>query len=289
MKRGALPLNALRAFESAARLGRMTLAADELGVTHGAISRQIKELERILGLSLFQGPRNRRRPTDAAVALLGDLTPAFDMIDTAVDRAVASERRALDVSCLGTLTMRWLIPRLFDFQSANPEIDIRLTSDDGPVEPGPRAPDVAIRVGAGEWGAARVDRLFAESWGPVVSPKLLEGQARPSSGVLDGLGLLHTRTRPRAWADWSRQTGVSIALEGRVFEHFYFMLEAATAGLGVAIAPEVLARDDLRAGRLIAPHGFVPSGLDYVVLRPGPERSDAETFTRWLIATVSSQ
>ena len=281
MKRGALPLNALRAFESAARLGSMTLAAGELGVTHGAISRQIKALEAALGLRLLEGPRNRQGLTPAAQSLLPVLTTAFDSVEAAVNRVAGRERRVLDVSCLGTLTMRWLIPRLFRFQTLHPGIEVRLTSDDGPVDFRRQGLDVAIRVGRGPWEAAKVLPLFEDRSGPVLSPALMP-RVGLSPQDLPGLGLLHTRTRPGAWAGWCAEQGVALPLEGRSYEHFYFLLEAAVAGLGVAVAPEVLVRDDLAAGRLLAPFGFAPTGQSYVALTDAPQNREVAIFLDWL-------
>ena len=278
MKRGALPLNALRAFESAARLGRMGDAAAELGVTHGAISRQIRGLETLLGVRLFEGPRNRPVLTPAAERLLPRLTEAFDGVEEAVARLVGGERRTLDVSALGTFTMRWLIPRLHAFQQDHPDIEVRLTAEDAPVDFSRQRLDVAIRVGHGDWGVAIVTPLFEDRVGPVLSPRLKPPERIADWRGLAGLPLLHTKTRPTAWPEWCRMAGASLPLEGRQFEHFYFMLEAATAGLGVAIAPEPLVRDDLAGGRLAAPFGFQPSGRTYVALRrPGAGR-DAAAF-----------
>ncbi len=283
MKRGALPLNALRAFEAAARLGRMSDAAEELGVTHSAISRQVRGLEDILGVPLFEGARNRLVLSDAAQDLRPALTAAFDGIEDAVSRVTDPERRSLDVSCLGTLTMRWLIPRLFSFQDAHPAIDIRLTSDDAPVDLRRQRIDVAIRVGSGGWPEdATVNPLFEDRVGPVLSPGLCSADRLSDWRDLVGCPLLHTKTRANAWADWCATAGASLDLAGRQFEHFYFMLEAATAGLGVAIAPEVLVQDDVAAGRLTAPFGFVPNGQTYVALSRRGISADGVAFLNWL-------
>ena len=281
MKRGALPLTALRAFESTARLGQMTLAAEELGVTHGAVSRQVRALEAVLGVALFEGPRNHLSLTGAGAALRPDLTRAFDLIDAAVSRVTAPERQALDVSCLGTFSMRWLIPRLFDFHDLHPGIEVRLITDDMPVDFRRQRLDAAIRVGPGPWPGALVTPLIAERVGPVVSPKIAPPGA--TFEALRTLTRLHTRTRLTAWPDWCAAVGAPPdPSEGRTFEHFYFMLEAATAGLGVAIAPEVLVADDLAAGRLVAPVGFVSSGWTYVALSPEVSDGRERTFLAWL-------
>ncbi|MCB9958603.1 MAG: LysR family transcriptional regulator [Rhodospirillaceae bacterium] len=289
MKRGALPLNALRAFESAARLGRMGDAAAELGVTHGAISRQIRGLEALLGVRLFDGPRNRPVLTAAAERLLPRLTEAFDGLEDAVARLVGGERRTLDVSALGTFTMRWLIPRLHSFQQDHPDIEVRLTAEDAPVDFRRQRLDVAIRVGHGDWGAATVTPLFEDRVGPVLSPRLKAPERIVHWRDLADLPLLHTLTRPTAWPEWCRTVGAALPLEGRQFEHFYFMLEAATAGLGVAIAPDALVADDLAGGRLVAPFGFVASGRTYVALRrPGAGR-DAAAFVAWLVGQAARE
>ncbi|MEM9477860.1 MAG: LysR substrate-binding domain-containing protein [Pseudomonadota bacterium] len=282
MKRGTLPLNALRAFEATMRHGQMKLAAEELGVTYGAVSRQVRGLEETLGVSLFDGPRNKLTPSQAARDLQPVLQEAFYRIETAVLRTQRRATRTLDLSCLSTLAMRWLIPRLFDFRETHPGIDVRMTADDAPVDFSRDRFDVAIRVGLDSWDGANVTELFADEVGPVLTPTLLESSGSVTWENLSALPLLHTRTRPAAWTEWCSATGNPVPSGGQEFEHFYFMLEAATAGLGVAIAPEVLVRDDLAAGRLFAPFGFRHSAKQYVALTPDHPSAEAVTFIRWL-------
>ena len=268
MKRGMLPLTALRAFEATARLGTMGAAALELGVTHSAISRQVRGLEDRLGVRLIDGPRNAPGLTEAGQQLAASLRDGFDRIETGVSDLVRARRETLDVSCLGTLSMRWLIPRLHRFQLDHPETDIRLTADDRPVDFQRNRYDLAIRIGARFDGRARV--LFADRSGPVLKAGL----------SMADLPRMHTRTRPDAWTTWTH-----VPTKGREawYDHFYFMLEAATAGLGVAIAPEVLVRDDLRAGRLTAPFGFRDTGMVYAVQMPARPVRNACAFADWLV------
>jgi LysR family glycine cleavage system transcriptional activator len=283
MSRRRLPsLNALRAFEAAGRLGRMTRAAEELAVTHGAVSRQVRDLEESLGVRLFAGPKNRLELTNEGRALLDGLTPAFDQIEAAVAAVRDESEGVLDVSCLGTFTMRWLIPRLFDFQERHPEIEVRLGAGDRPVDFGRERFEVAIRVTDHPLpDAAEVTPLFDEAVGPVLAPTLARRVRAPAD--LADVPLLATRTRPGAWEDWRSRTGVDLpAATGRAFEHFYFMLEAATAGLGACVAPWPLVADDVAAGRLVAPFGFRPSGLAYVALRRRRRNRKAELFCAWL-------
>ncbi len=284
MARHLPSLNALRAFEAAGRHGRMTAAADELNVTHSAVSRQVQHLEDVLGVALFEGPKNALRLTEAGSALLPGLTQAFDLLDSSVRRVADSDRGALDVSCTGTFTMRWLIPRLHRFQEAHPGIEVRLAASSRPVDFARDGFAVAIRVGAPPWpDFAKVTPLFAEQVGPVVAPALAA-----SGPALADLPKLHAATRRNAWEAWSAIAGVPIdARDGTEYEHFYFMLEAVIAGLGAGIAPWPLVADDIRAGRLVAPCGFVASGLDYVALRRPRRDRKSEAFCAWLAAEGS--
>lgn len=286
MGRRRLPsLNALRAFEAAARLGRMTLAGDELAVTHGAVSRQVRQLERDLGVRLFEGPKNALRLTEAGAALVPYLTAAFERIGEGV-RAVAGEAEgALDVSCLGTLALRWLIPRLHRFRALHPEVEVRLATADAPVDFARASYEVAIRVTDHPLPPrALVTELFPDEIGPVLAPALAARLDPVEPRDLLGAPLLHTLTRPHAWQAWARDAaGLDLPeLGGQRFEHFYFLLEAATAGLGAAIAPWPLVVDDLRAGRLVAPFGFSPSGQAYAAVRRPRRSRRAQAFCAWL-------
>lgn len=282
MARHIPSLNALRAFEAAGRLGRMTLAANELNVTHSAISRQVQNLEDVLGVPLFEGPKNRLRLTEAGVTLLAGLGTAFDQIDASVRSVADTDEGPLDVSCPGTFTMRWLIPRLYRFQTDYPNIDVRLTASSKPVDFERDGFDVAIRVGDPPWPAgADVIALFPEQIGPVLAAAPAAGQVES----LHGFPELHTRTRPSAWPDWQARSGRSIAAGPRVdYEHFYFMLEAARAGLGVCAAPWPYVADDIKAHRLVAPFGFIDSGHSYVALRRSRRNRKASLFCDWLQA-----
>lgn len=282
MARRIPSLNALRAFEAAGRHGRMTLAADELNVTHSAVSRQVQQLEDVLGVPLFEGPKNSLRLTDAGTRLLAGLSPAFDQIDMAVRLVADTDDGPLDVSSPGTFAMRWLIPRLHRFQTLHPGIEVRLTSSAKPVDFTRDSFDVAIRVEAGPWPAGtEATVLFSERSGPVLSRAL----ARSALRNFAGLPWLHSRTRRLAWSDWCARTGTPMAGGTETeYEHLYFMLEAAMAGLGVCIAPWPFVFADIKAGRLTAPRGFIESGKDYVALRRARRHRKSALFCEWLQA-----
>ncbi|WP_413204851.1 LysR substrate-binding domain-containing protein [Rhodospirillum sp. A1_3_36] len=275
MKRSRLPLNALRAFEAVGRLGRMTLAAEELHVTHGAVSRQVRHLEEVLGVPLLEGPRNDWHLTEAGRALLPGLRTAFEGIEGAVAQVADSPTGPLDLSCIGTFAMRWLIPRLHRFQGRYPDIEVRLASSDRPVDFARDGFDLAIRVGRSPWPqGVTAHPLFPEHFGPV----------QASGRGLSGAPPLRSRTRPGAWEDWCALSGEKPPDGPPVeYEHFFFMLEAATGGLGTAIGPWPHVVDDVRSGRLVAPRGFLASGLDYAALtRPGKPRRRVALFLEWL-------
>lgn len=279
MARRLPSLNALRAFEAAGRLGLMKLAASELNVTHSAISRQIRHLEETLDVRLFEGPKHAPKLTETGKTALPALTAAFDQLDTAVRLISDTEEGPLDVSCLGTFMMRWLIPRLHRFKKEHPNIEIRMSTADTPVDFSRESFDVAIRVGSGQWPEdSEAAPLFAEWFGPVCAPTFNVDPHR-----IYQLPLLQTQTRRSAWANWSERTRIPVeSSRSDEFEHFYFMLEAAVAGLGFCIAPWPLVADDIIAGRLIAPFGFVESGQSYVALRRRQKNKKVSAFTSWL-------
>src|SRR5258708_9457411 len=147
-KRSQLPLTALRAFEAFARLGKMSLAADELCVTHGAVSRQVRSLEAICGVKLTQGPRNALKLTDAGQQMARSLGRTFDELEETFRAVRAEGERELHISCVGTLAMRWLIPRLAGFHARHPQLSIRVTEAYGPVDFTREPFDAATRLAA---------------------------------------------------------------------------------------------------------------------------------------------
>ncbi|MPY74292.1 MAG: LysR family transcriptional regulator [Alphaproteobacteria bacterium] len=286
MPRSLPSLNALRAFEAAARLGSVTAAAAELHVTHGAVSRQVKQLEQALGTALFHRAGAGLRLSEAGARLLPVLTSSFDLMEAGVAQAARARGGNLIVSCLGTFTMRWLIPRLFAFRAAHPDIEVQLSASDAPVNFLRDRFDLAIRTARPPWPADMIANPFiVEEVGPVLSAALQERLRLRTVEDLARATLLHTDTRISAWPDWFASVGQAEVqpAAAQTFEHFYFMLQAAASGLGVAIGPKPVIEDDLSAGRLVAPFGFVRSGLSYVSLRPHADDSRAALFEAWLL------
>jgi DNA-binding transcriptional LysR family regulator len=289
-RRRHLPLTALRAFEAFARHGRMSLAADELCVTHGAVSRQVRSLERLTGVRLTQGPRNNLLLTDAGQRLARSLGATFDEIERSFVELTGAAEREIHVSCVGTLAMKWLIPRLPAFRARRPELSVRVTEDYRPVDFAREPFDAAIRLSEAatvEGGA--VIPIFDNFHGPVLSPALL---AR--TGALPALGdfpRLHTRPHPQAWAEWAGHAGLALpeAAEHREFEHIFYMLEAAAAGLGVGVTPWIYVAGDIAAGRLAAPFGFVrtPARFQLILPEQAPKRGLVH-FRDWLLEEAAT-
>ena len=295
MRRRLPPLKTLPSFDVAARLLSFSAAAGELHLTHGAVSRQMKALEDHLGVRLFRRRGRGLELTDAGAALLPAVRTALDVVEAGARQVSGTGRSgSLVVSCLPTFMMRWLIPRLYDFKARHPGIDIRLSASSAPVAFARDGVDLAIRIGLGAWPPG-VEALpfLEEEIGPVCSPALARRRSMKMPGDLRHHTLLHTDTRPEAWADWAARRGVSGLPVGRLagtrFEHFYFMLEAAVGGLGVAMAPKPLVAEDLKLGRLVAPLGFVPSGRRYCVVHPA-EAADlpaVRAFRTWIVRTAA--
>ncbi|MCC7702831.1 LysR family transcriptional regulator [Janthinobacterium sp. GW460P] len=278
-------LGSLRFFEAAARLGSFVQAADELHVTHGAVSRQIRLLETSLGTALFER-RNRGVFLTAPGAQLRDaVQQAFERLDAALEAVRQPARPApLVVSCEPTIAMKWLIPRLGDFYRRHPEVPLHLFASGGPVAFQRDAVDVALRRNDFAWdGGLHVEKVCDEWIAPVCAPALLR-QGRLDLSVQR---LLHTASRPAAWAHW-RAAGTDDGLgyhgDSQTYEHFYLSLQAACAGLGVAIGSIFMAREDLDSGRLVAPLGFRRDGSGYFLLSPLAFDGDARrtALLHWL-------
>jgi len=275
------PLNSLRVFDAAARHEAFGRAAQELHVTHGAVSRQIKLLEEALGLTLFERRNRAVFLTDAGRQLLAVTQGLFEQLRAGLAQLQQPDTDApLVVSCESTIAMMWLIPRLPDFQRTHPGMQVHLYAAGGAVDFAAQGVDVAFRRNDFEWDAAlHAERVCDEWTGPVCRP----GREQTADWY-DGVAL-GSATRPRAWRQWAQASGHKPPRRaGPVYEHFYLSLQAAAAGLGVAIGSALMARDALQDHRLEAPLGFARDGSAYFLLSPRPFSNDprAAAFLAWL-------
>jgi LysR family transcriptional regulator, glycine cleavage system transcriptional activator len=249
------PLNAIKAFEAAARHGSFTRAAVELCVTHGAVSRQIQALEEWLGVKLFVRTSRNAVATEAGAALLNETGPALDRLAAAAQRV--RERRfqqSLRVAALPTFAMRWLIPRLPSFQRDHPEIDVRLITASTAAEQFEMDADIVLSGPARRPGWMG-ERFMGEARLPLVSADLMARRPLRRPADLARHTLLHSETLRDAWPRWLAAVGLSDLAPEReqVFEHFYFAIQAALDGLGVMMGPIALVGKELQSGRLVMP------------------------------------
>ena len=279
---GPLPsLNALRAFEAMARTGRVTLAAEELHVTHSAVSRQVKALERTLGVQLFSGPKNRLELTAAGRELLPPLSEAFDQIAAAV-RHTRTGAEDLHVAVNASLSVKWLIPRLPRFQAAHPEVRLNL-SELAAHATSHRGAQAVVRLVPTSRLSDPLCTPFARNFlGIVMSPELSE---RVGGDPLKAprLGIA---THAEAWPILAALAGLELPpAHERPFAHVHFAIEAAVAGLGAAVVSWPLCYEDVLAGRLVAPLGFRRTESAAALLcAPGAEGRALDRFRDWLVA-----
>lgn len=252
MSRDLPPLNALRAFESTARFGSVSQAAEQLNVTHGAVSRQLKVLEEHLGVSLFSKDGRGLKLTDAGIRLRDASADAFDRLrSVCAELSKGSVDAPFVLGCSGSLLARWFIPRLSRLNAELPDLRLHLSAGEGDLDPRRPGLDALLVFAEPPWPAdMQVFELASERIGPVLSPRFARFESlrnAPAKALLEE-SLLQTTSRPQAWPSWAQQNGIDPqALRyGQGFEHLYYLLEAAVAGLGIAIAPEPLVIDDLK-------------------------------------------
>lgn len=282
------PLNALKAFEAAARQGSMTGAGLELNVTHGAVSRQVALLEEWLGVAVFDRVHSRLVLTDDGRVFFGEVSAAFDRLAlAAMQISHIANVSQLIVSAPPTFTLRWLIPRLSGYQRRHLGINVCLTTSLEPVNFSREIYHIAIR-GSREPVEGVVSRPFmTEKIVPVCSPEVRD--KNPMTGIHDLARhtLITYSTEPYSWHDWfvaqcAKEVKPAETLD---FEQMYFALQAAQEGLGIALIPYFLVADEISAGRLCAPLGDA-GGLTrryWLNLSPDLKVSAAEEgFCRWI-------
>ena len=250
------PLNALRAFEAAARWLSFTKAAEELHVTQGAISRQVKLLEDFLGFDLFERTPHGVELNRSGQVYAAAITRSFDEILRATDElGTARTHSVLTIRGYTTFLVRWLTPLLPDFQIRHPNIEVRLVSASDPVDFGRDKVDLGIRYGYGRWKDLECDLLFMDELFPVCSPTLRESVPLRTPADLRGCTLLHLNLRCSDWPEWFAAAGVDRPLPGRdvALEDLGVAYQCAVAGFGVAIGQREYVHEDLAAGKLVVP------------------------------------
>jgi LysR family transcriptional regulator, glycine cleavage system transcriptional activator len=282
-------LNGVRAFEAAARTGSFVKAAGELHVTPAAISRMVHLLEDRLGLPLFERKANRLAATEAGRVYQLGLTQLFDALAnlTAQVSAMAGSR-VLTIGVGPTFAVRWLIPRLVDFQKAAPDLEVRFATG-GATVPFNDDWTCGIRLGDGEWPGFVAEQLFAADLTPVCTPAMAKRIKSPED--LRGGTLLRVAHASDDWSRWLKAAGLSkIRARGPEFEYYAQALQAAADGVGVAMGITPYLDDDLRGRRLVAPfRQRVPKGAQWYLIYRDFRADEAAfaAFRAWIMRAAT--
>jgi LysR family glycine cleavage system transcriptional activator len=305
------PLNLLRGFDAAARHLSFTDAADELNVTQGAISRQVKDLEVYFGQALFVRHTRRIELTEAGRHLSQATGSLLDELEQVAGHLeVGKARKTLTVSALPTIASAWLMPRLHALNELHPGIELRMVASIEPVDLAAGTVDIAIRVGKlpgrryerlqpridltmlKSWSHAVAEELFPDELVPVCAPKFL-GRRKLEPADFAKLPLIHTSTRARAWQDWLKALGVKARIEtsrGLQFGHFFLSMDAARQGRGMAIVPSiVLAQQGSMQGLTIPYYSDVRSAGEYYMIVHETKRMDphVQQFRSWVLSEAA--
>ncbi|WP_070106646.1 LysR substrate-binding domain-containing protein [Burkholderia plantarii] len=293
------PLNALRHFEAVARLGSFAAAASDLHVTHWAVGKQIRLLEDWFGVPLFERRARGVVPTDEGVALLNDVNGAFARLGSSVTRLrhESTTRRitgVVRVNALASFALCWLIPRLADFQTRYPDIDVRVSTTSRKLRYVGDAFDVGVRSGPEHAAGLVSTTLMPDLRLPACNPAVLLSHPIRTVDDLRHHTLLHSTSTRTAWSDWLRQAG-SPGLQGArhlAFDHVFLQLGAAAEGLGVALASLPLIEREIAAGRLVCPISEPAwRGPDYTLVVNTDRTGDAAVtaFRQWIVAAAQHE
>jgi LysR family transcriptional regulator, glycine cleavage system transcriptional activator len=294
-----LPLNALRAFALTVDTGGVRAAARDLAVSHSAVSRHLSELERYLGVPLFErsgGSRGNtvtaqgRRLAAAVLVAMNDVRGAVDAVRE------KRSRHAVALSIAPSFAARWLLPRLSEFERGHPEIEVSILVEQRLDDLRASGSDLAIRMGAGSWPGVLAQRLMDDALYPVMSPKAWQKAGRPGvPGDLCKLRLLHDRDPYATWSMWRSQHGPQSldVRKGPRFSSSDLVLRAAAQGLGVALARHRLVGDEIETGVLVRPFGTLSvhiANAYWLITRPdGEARAATSTMVGWLRQTAERQ
>ncbi len=286
-------LNGLKAFEAAARHESFTKAADELSVTQGAVSHQVKALEAELGLRLFNRERQRLVITDGGRRYLEVVRDAFDRLAVGTQRLLQLQKTgALTVTTSPNFASKWLVHRIGRFVEAYPDIDLRVGASHRHIDFAREDIDLAVRHGDGQWPGLSVTRLCVEELFPICSPKFIRGRgALRVPADLCRHTLLHVNDR-RDWSKWleAAEVAASDTDRGPIFSQASMAIDAAIDGQGIALARTALAAWDLCAGRLVRPFALAlkaPYAYWIVCPKSTADLPKIATFREWLLAEAA--
>lgn len=295
LKRGEIPsIDGLTAFVAAAEHGSFTRAADQLNLTQGAVSRQVREIELHLGVRLFERIRQRIVLTDAGRLYLSRVKKSLDEL-TAATRSVASLSNStiLNLVALPTFAGVWLVPRLSNFQKQNPTVTLHITTRQSPIDYSREPFDAAVFHGAPHWPGTISYHLMDEDLVAVASPALGAARLIKTPSDVTKFRLLHNMGSSNRWAEWLTESGVEITEppQGHMYQNYAMIAQATTAAVGIALLPRYLVEDDIAANKLeiIGPE-FASLKTSYHLILPETRASASaiQTFSKWLIAEAQA-
>jgi DNA-binding transcriptional LysR family regulator len=286
-------VEALIAFEVAARHQSFTRSAEELALTQSAVGRQIASLEEYLGVPLFNRIKKRLSLTDVGEIFAQQVREHLERLETDTLAAMAHQGSGgiLELAVIPTFATRWLIPRLPEFYAEHPQITLNLSTRAEPFIFAGTSFDAAIHFGNPIWPGTVARHLFGEEMTPVCSPALVIGSRKLEPNELADFNLLHQSARVEAWRQWFSQAGIHDAncMKGQRYELFSMLVEAARAGLGVALVPHFLVLSELARGELLIPCELSLNNDNgyYLVYPEGKQNSPLlEKFENWLLVTA---
>jgi len=286
-------LQTLRAFEAAGRLKSYSRAADELGLTHGAVSHRIRELEQRLGVTLFKRTGNSMQLTEAGQKLDAQVRQGLSLLEQAFASPVqAKSRKHIVVSSVPSLASTWLFARLAEYRAEHPEVDFELRVSERVSDYKKEGIDLGVRLGAGGWAGMHAVKLFDEALTPVCTPEYRDRLNLRAPADLERATLFRNPWTP--WARWFRAAGLDRPEpeRGPMFDDGPLLLRAALQGDGVALGRQWLAVDELRAGRLVAPFDIaVRDDFAYWIVWPTGRSlgTEADRFRAWLQARAAAE
>ncbi|MEX3855246.1 LysR substrate-binding domain-containing protein [Paraburkholderia sp. BR10923] len=290
MRRRIPSIEALIAFEAAARHLSFTRSADELALTQSAVGRQVGSLEEYLGVPLFNRVKKRLSLTEIGQIYARQVRENLGRLerDTLAAMAHRDAGGVLEIAVIPTFATRWLIPRLPRFYAEHERVTVNLTTRAEPFLFTDTPFDAAIHFGDPVWPGSCAKYLFGEEMTPVCSPQLLKGRTDLQPPEVANYTLLHQSARPDAWRNWLAQAGIHDAdcMRGQRYELFSMLVEAARAGLGIALVPRFFVSHELELGELIVPSNLsLRSDKGYYLVYPECKQMPlVQAFERWMLS-----
>ena len=285
----------MRSFECAARHQSFTLAAEELHLTQSAISRQVRELEEIIGTSLFRRAGRRVLLTKAGHTLADELSVDLENIHQTIMRAVSAGRQgtALRIAVLPSFASRWFIPRLPEFSAQHPDIELSLSTRLNPFDMNREHFDLAVHFGSDDWPDTDMQELCSETMIAVSSPDFKKQYKLNRLEGLTEVPLLHMETRPMIWKQFFQENGIedNVILSGKYFDQFSMIIAGAVASLGAALIPTYLIERELQAGLLVRlGEPTVTTKNSYYLVTPSNRKNDqVDLLCDWMKNSVGKK